>query len=85
MGVQVAVSYGESCREVAAQLLQQLREGSLLGRRASVCGEAFAVQSPFVADADGVTVVIEAMRTDFFQRAPPPERAAGRDVSGRRV
>lgn len=57
LGVQVAVSYGESCREVAAQLLQQLREGSLLGRRASVSREAFAVQSPFVADADAVAVV----------------------------
>ena len=62
MGVQVAVSYGESCREVAAQLLQQLREGSLLGRRASVSREAFAVQSPFVADADAVAVVTEAVR-----------------------
>lgn len=69
MGVQVAVSYGESCREVAAQLLQQLREGSLLGRRASVCGEAFAVQSPFVADADAVAVVTEAVR---------PSRESGR-------
>ena len=62
MEVQVAVSYGESCREVAAQLLQQLREGSLLGRRASVSREAFAVQSPFVADADAVAVVTEAVR-----------------------
>ena len=62
MGVQVAVSYGESCREVAAQLLQQLREGCLLGRRASVSREAFAVQSPFVADADAVAVVTEAVR-----------------------
>ena len=62
LGVQVAVSYGESCREVAAQLLQQLREGSLLGRRASGSREAFAVQSPFVADADAVAVVTEAVR-----------------------
>ena len=69
MGVQVAVSYGESCREVAAQLLQQLREGSLLGRRASVCREAFAVQSPFVADADAVAVVTEAVRP--LQRERP--------------
>jgi len=64
LGVQVAVSYGESCREVAAQLLQQLREGSLLGRRA-----AFAVQSPFVADADAVAVVTEAVRP--LQRERP--------------
>lgn len=62
LGVQVAVSYGESCREVVPQLLQQLREGCLLGRRASVCREAFAVQSPFVADADAVAVVTEAVR-----------------------
>ena len=61
MGVQVAVSYGEGCWEVVAQLLQQLREGCLLGRRASVSREAFAVQSPFVADADAVAVVTEAV------------------------
>jgi len=42
--------------------LQQLREGCLLGRRAGVLREAFTVQSPFVADADAVTVVAEAMR-----------------------
>ena len=47
LGVQVAVSYGEGC---------------LLGRRASVSREAFAVQSPFVADADAVAVVTEAVR-----------------------
>ena len=76
MGVQVAVSYGESCREVAAQLLQQLREGCLLGRRASVCREAFAVQSPFVADADAVAVVTEAVRP--LQR----ERPAGMYPAG---
>ena len=64
MGVQVAVSYGESCREVAAQLLQQLREGSLLGRRASVSREAFAVQSPFVADADAVTEAVRPLQRE---------------------
>jgi len=42
--------------------LHQLRQGCLLGRRAGVCREAFAVQPPFVADADAVTVVAEAMR-----------------------
>lgn len=62
MGVQVAVSHGEGGRELPAQLLQQLRQGGLLWRRAGVCRVAFAVQPSFVADADAVAVMAEAMR-----------------------
>ena len=51
------------------QLSQQCQQRSLLFQRAGIGRTTCGIQSPFIADADGVAVVIEAMRTYFFQRA----------------
>lgn len=80
MGVQVAVSHGEGCRELPSQLLQQLRERRLLGRRAGVCRAPVAVQPPFVADADAVAVMAEAMRPLQGERPAGMNPAVACDV-----
>ena len=50
------------------QLAQKGQQRSLLLQRAGVGRSVFSIQPSFVTDADGVPVVIEAMRTDFFRR-----------------
>lgn len=61
MGIQIAVAHGEGCREPAFQLLQQSGEGGFLGRCACVSRASAVVQSAFVADADAVAVMAEAV------------------------
>ena len=48
--------------------------------RSSASSEAFCIQPSFVTDADGVAVVIEAMRTDFFQRTTAVYFAVARQI-----
>lgn len=74
------MSHGEGCRELPVQCLQQFGQGRLLGRRAGVCRAAFAVQSPFVADADAMAVVAEAMRTLHGERPTGMYPAVACDV-----
>ena len=61
MRIQVAVAHGEGCRKPAFQLLQQSGKGGFLGRRACVSRVSAVVQPAFVADADAVAVMAEAV------------------------
>ena len=82
MGVQVAVSYGESCREVAAQLLQQLREGSLLGlERERPAGMYPAVACDVVMVADVAEVpAVDMVPAAILERVRlPAARGAAMD------
>ena len=62
------------------QLSQQCQQRSLLFQRAGIGRTTCGIQSPFIADADGVAVVMEAMCTDFLQRATAVNLAVTGDV-----
>lgn len=67
-GVQVVVPYNQRTREKASQLPQEGNERCLLCRCAGIGGLACGIQSPFIADAYGMPVVMKAMCTCFLQR-----------------
>ena len=65
---------------VCFQLPEQIEQGAFLRISARIGGTAFFVESAFIADADGVAVVMEAMCTDFLQRATAVNLAVTGDV-----
>lgn len=56
-------------RVVGVQLLKQRAQGGLLGVGASVGGTTLYVKPAFVADADGMAVVVLAVSADHLYRA----------------
>ena len=59
--VEHVMTHNQSLRVLRMQLFQQLPHSGFLGFGAGVGSTAFVVQPTFVADADGVAVVILAM------------------------
>lgn len=61
--------HNQRVRKDPFQLSQQCQQRSLLFQRAGIGRAAYSIQSSFIADTDGMPVVMEAMRTGFLQRA----------------
>ena len=61
-----AVTHDLGIGVVDLQGAEQGDEGSALGWRAGVGGAAFLVQASFVADADGVGIVVAGVGTDHL-------------------
>lgn len=62
------------------QFVDEGHQGRFLKECARVAGAALLVQSPFVADADGVGVVPLAVRPNAVQRTARPDGAIHGDV-----
>ena len=60
-----AVAHDLGIGVVDLQGAEQGDEGSALGRRAGVGGAAFLVEASFVADADGVGIVVAGVHADL--------------------
>lgn len=78
--VQIMMPHNQRTRKAAFQLPQQGKQRGFLFRGAGVGGTALSVQPSFVADADGVAVVVQAVRTCLFQRAAAVYHAVARHV-----
>ena len=78
--VQVPVTHDEGAGEHPFQFAQQRFQGYFLRHGARVPRMAFAVQSPFVADADAVAVVVQAVRPYPLQRTAVVYHPVARDV-----
>lgn len=63
------MTHDQGLRELSVKLFEQLAHRGLLGLGAGVGRATFGVQAAFVADADGVAVVVLAMGTDHIVRA----------------
>ena len=74
------VTHDEGLRKEAAQLAEQGQQGGALGQGARVFGVTLGIQSAFVADADGVSVVVEAVSAGLFQRSPVVDFSVAGDV-----
>ena len=61
VGREVAVAHDDGVGELSVELLQERAHGGALGFGARVAGFAVGVQTSFVADADGVSVVVLAV------------------------
>ena len=61
VGREVAVAHDDGRGELSVELLQERAHGGALGFGARVAGFAVGVQTSFVADADGVSVVVLAV------------------------
>ncbi len=80
MQIQVVVSHHIRCGIELSQLVDERHQGRFLEERARVTGASLLVQSPFVADADGVGIVPLAVRTHLRQRASRPDGPIHGDV-----
>ena len=73
MQIQVIVSHHIRIGIDFTQFVDKRHQCRFLEERARVTGVSLLVQSPFVADADGVGVVAFAVRSHLIQR-PSPSR-----------
>ena len=78
--IQIPVSYDECFREDGTQLPEQCRYGRFLFRCPCIRGYAAGRQASFIADADGMAVVVLAMRSCLFYRSATVDPAIARDV-----
>lgn len=62
------------------QLAQQCTEGGFLFQGPCIHGHALGGQSPFIAHAYGMAVVVPAVRPRFLHRAAAVDFAVARDV-----
>lgn len=67
-------------RKNTFQLAQQGKQRRFLFQRSGIGRTAFGIQPTFVADADGVPVVIQAMRTYLFRRTTAVYLTVARQV-----
>ena len=74
------MTHDEGAGEHPFQFAQQRFQGYFLRHGARVPRMAFAVQSPFVADADAVAVVVQAVRPYPLQRTAVVYHPVARDV-----
>ena len=79
-GCQIAMAHDQGFGETFLQLADQSQQRGFLFRGAGVARTARSVQPAFVADADGVAVVILAVRPHLFQRTAPVDLAVAGEV-----
>ena len=61
VGGEVAVAHDDGVGELVVEFLKQCAQTGSLGLGARVAGLSFGIQSAFIADADGVSVVVLAV------------------------
>lgn len=72
--------YNNCFRQHRLQFPQQRQHGGFLFHRPCVRRYAVRRQSPFIADADGVSVVVLAMRPHFLYRSATVNLTIARDI-----
>lgn len=72
--------YNDCFRQDGPQLPEQRQHGGFLFQRPRICGYAIGRQPSFIADADGMPVMVFAMRTDFLQRMATVNPTIARDI-----
>lgn len=80
VGREVAVAHDDGVGELVVEFLKQCAQTGSLGLGARVVGLAVGVQTSFVADADGVSVVVLAVGTDLTEGTAVVDLTVAGDV-----